>query len=444
MFQFARTSAKAVVVAASAAGFIAFGTGFAGADVLGDTVAPGTVPSLKFGLAGHTPDLSQAVSAPKTDNLTTSHGDMSGVGPQSQAKVDEVQGTLDKVTNTVGLSDEVEHQRSGPDIHGALDSGVDKKLPSKPGGTHETLHNTVNQLHGATNAVHSLDAQGLTQKAKGLADVDGLAGAKSPLAADGLPVAGKVGGNLPVVGGVTKPSQGTNGAVQQNISHQRAVDHGSPRSAHPLGDDPSAAPPAPTASDMPDLPLPLFAVLTPLKQIAGGASQQPAVRPTSHQVDVDSDLPTDQVTKQVPTDQAPADQVPTEQLPTEGLPTDGLPTDGLPMDQLPTSQLTSQLPTDQLPLGLKELLAPETPEVSTPAQAETLPADVTAESANNETETAEPSEAADPIKAKNLPADVDVNEKAKRNQKAPLLDLTNAGLVGDLAGNAGLQDTLAM
>ncbi|ASU81617.1 hypothetical protein CDO52_01330 [Nocardiopsis gilva YIM 90087] len=426
MFQFARTSAKAVVVAASAAGFIAFGTGFAGADVLGDTVAPGTVPGLKFGLAGQTPDLSESVSAPKTDNLTTSTGDMSHVGPQSQAKVDKVQGTLDSVTETVGLSHEIEHQRSGPDLNGALNSNVDEQVPGKPGGTHKTLHGTVSKVHGAANTVHNLDAEGLT-KAKGLPDVNGLAGAKNLVKADGLPVVSDVGGGLPVVGDVAKPSKGTNGAVQKNISHQRAVDTDAVSGEHPLpGGASEHAPSAPSTSNMPQLPVPVFPLLASLKQLAGGAAQPGAIQPTSNQVDV----PTDQV----PTDQVPTDQVPTGQLPT---------------NQLPTDSLTSDLPS----LGaLQSLLSPEKAEVTEPVEAtkpveaKTLPADVKQETANDETttDTVKPTDAVEPAEAQDVPADVDVNATTDKAKKAPLLDLSNAGLVGDLAGNAGLQDALPL
>lgn len=86
MFQFARTSAKTAIVAAGAAGFVAFGAGIAGADAVGPAgpqdVAP-TVTGLPEATAGaahmlqenlESPEPAQTLPAPAASNLTTPSG----------------------------------------------------------------------------------------------------------------------------------------------------------------------------------------------------------------------------------------------------------------------------------------------------------------------------------------------------------------------------------
>ncbi|RCV54014.1 hypothetical protein DEF24_19825, partial [Marinitenerispora sediminis] len=87
MFSSARSSAKAVLLAVGAAGFVALGSGVASADVLGDTtrVLNGTVPAtgalgqitdqLQTALSGDTPELATTLPAPAVSNLNTPLGD---------------------------------------------------------------------------------------------------------------------------------------------------------------------------------------------------------------------------------------------------------------------------------------------------------------------------------------------------------------------------------
>ncbi|QBI56573.1 hypothetical protein [Streptomonospora litoralis] len=140
MFQFARQSAKAVLVAAGAAGVAALGAGSAGADDLGalsatDSLAPQSSPvqtSLPAGLGGGASslvakakeaDLRNAQPAPSTVNLGTPAGDMSPVGPQAQAQLDTVHDALDRARHTVGLGSGVVPQAAPVD-------GVGTTLPA--------------------------------------------------------------------------------------------------------------------------------------------------------------------------------------------------------------------------------------------------------------------------------------------------------------------------
>ncbi|MFD0776714.1 hypothetical protein ACFQZ2_22510, partial [Streptomonospora algeriensis] len=101
MFQFARQSAKAVLVAAGAAGVAALGAGSAGADDLGALSATDSLPTsapatagLPAGLGGgaNSPvsglkdaDLRTVQPAPSTADLGTPVGDMSGAGSQARS-----------------------------------------------------------------------------------------------------------------------------------------------------------------------------------------------------------------------------------------------------------------------------------------------------------------------------------------------------------------------
>ncbi|MFC3998022.1 hypothetical protein ACFOVU_18975 [Nocardiopsis sediminis] len=133
MFQFVRTTTKAVLVAAGTAGFVALGAGIAGADALGvsDTLAPqasvptaqglpnvvGGVQSLVQGV--DTPDLGTTLPAPATRNVTAPGGDISGVSPFLQERIDGTQGVVDGARSELGLSD-VEHQTAQGELTGLL------------------------------------------------------------------------------------------------------------------------------------------------------------------------------------------------------------------------------------------------------------------------------------------------------------------------------------
>ncbi|MBB6174573.1 hypothetical protein HNR23_004633 [Nocardiopsis mwathae] len=465
MFQFTRPSAKAVVVAAGAAGFIAFGSGFAGADVfdkvgLASPVAPETVPGVKFALSGQTPEVADAVPTPSTHNLNTAHGDLSHVGPESRAKVSAVDRVLDTVTETAGLSGRVERQSAGP-----VDGGVLESVPQKPGGTHSTVHGAAQQLHTAAEKVHNIDGTsalgGLTE-AQGLTSIERVAkveGVPAVPGTDSLPQAGELtdgladdpAAKLPVgdlgdkLGGVTGAldgvtgSGGTNGPAQKNVLLERA---GALPADHELGEATQAS--APT--DALGLPLPLKEVLMPLEQITKGMGEQ---QPVAEQ----------QPAETLPTEGADAEPLPEEALPVEdgahdGVPMDQIPTEHLPTDAFPMDRLTSELPETPLPLDLDivtKLLnpgaaeAPAAPvgepgfpgeaaqlaEGTEAVTAETLPADA-APAEGTGTADAQP---AGTVEAENLPAEAG-------QKQLPLLDLAESGPVGDVAGGTGLLDTL--
>ncbi|MDT0301855.1 hypothetical protein [Streptomonospora wellingtoniae] len=121
MFQFARQSAKAVLVAASAAGVAALGAGSAGADDLGALSAtdslPQTTPAtagLPAGLGGGTESLVSKVQqadqrtvqpVPSTPNLGTPAGDVSHVAPQEQDQLNSVHDTVNEVQHQAGAVD---------------------------------------------------------------------------------------------------------------------------------------------------------------------------------------------------------------------------------------------------------------------------------------------------------------------------------------------------
>jgi hypothetical protein len=121
MFQFARTSTKAVLVAAGAAGFVAFGAGIASADALsplGVTDALPVGPVTELIENPRVPDLATTVPAPRTANVSGPLGDMSGVGPEVHDYLTVADSTVDLVERSVGLSTGVEHQSAPADLAG--------------------------------------------------------------------------------------------------------------------------------------------------------------------------------------------------------------------------------------------------------------------------------------------------------------------------------------
>ncbi|MDA0566552.1 hypothetical protein LG943_19880 [Streptomonospora sp. S1-112] len=181
MFQFARSSAKAALVAVGAAGFVAFGAGVAGADVpdpmsatdnLPATDAPAVV-GLPAGLGGtvtrltENVDLATTLPAPGTENLATSAGDMSHVGPQVQGHLDTAQGHIDHLGHVVGAGGATLPQAAPlPGAPATLPVGTElptaQTLPAADvvpdsRGPLPVPHPTelLPLVHGATGAVHS-------------------------------------------------------------------------------------------------------------------------------------------------------------------------------------------------------------------------------------------------------------------------------------------------
>ncbi|MFC4563739.1 hypothetical protein ACFO4E_17900 [Nocardiopsis mangrovi] len=155
MFQFVRTSTKAVLVAAGTAGFVALGAGIAGADALGvsDALAPqasvpastglpdvvGGAQSLVRGV--ETPNLGTTLPAPDTQNLSGPGGDMSHVSPFLQDRIDGAQGAVDGTRSELGLSD-VEHQSAQGEIAGLLPEAPDAGLVPLAEGLPDPLGKT--------------------------------------------------------------------------------------------------------------------------------------------------------------------------------------------------------------------------------------------------------------------------------------------------------------
>ncbi|MBV2363402.1 hypothetical protein ACFPZ0_16125 [Streptomonospora nanhaiensis] len=179
MFQFARSSAKAALVAVGAAGFVAFGAGVAGADVTGAMSATDSLPvtdspavvGLPAGLGGtvthlaENADLATALPAPGTENVATPLGDMSHVGPQVQRHLDTTQGHVDRVGRLVGTGGATLPQTAPlpgeselptaqtlpaadvvPDSRGPLPLPQATELLPAVHGVTGTVHSTANQL----------------------------------------------------------------------------------------------------------------------------------------------------------------------------------------------------------------------------------------------------------------------------------------------------------
>ncbi|WP_017595885.1 hypothetical protein [Nocardiopsis potens] len=107
MFQFARSSAKAVLVAAGAAGFVALGAGTAGAATAPSLTDPATdqvgaiagevVGTALDGRLPELPKLATTLPAPDTRNVAVPGGDVSHVGPQLHEGLTAVDGAVEDV-----------------------------------------------------------------------------------------------------------------------------------------------------------------------------------------------------------------------------------------------------------------------------------------------------------------------------------------------------------
>ena len=128
MFQFARNSAKAVLVAAGAVGFVALGAGAAGAATAPSPLDPATGPlgaaageavgSLAGGELPELPKLATTLPAPDTRNVAGPTGDVSGTGPQLQeglvAVDDAVEGVRTAASPRTSQADPAEVPQGGP------------------------------------------------------------------------------------------------------------------------------------------------------------------------------------------------------------------------------------------------------------------------------------------------------------------------------------------
>ncbi|MFE3458032.1 hypothetical protein ACFXKD_10840 [Nocardiopsis aegyptia] len=177
MFNTARTSARALLVAASAASFVALGAGIAGADALG-----GATDGLPLN------DLGSQVPAPLTEGVSTPLGDLVQVDPGEVSAAPEIEHNTAPVERAAG---------EGLSTDAPLEVAEDNAADLGPLALTETL-----PLAGATDAV-----EGQELGADPVSDLLGTAGLGSqtnvvPLSnASGDPAADLLGGLLGGAGG---------------------------------------------------------------------------------------------------------------------------------------------------------------------------------------------------------------------------------------------------
>ncbi|MBR8742244.1 hypothetical protein [Nocardiopsis sp. MG754419] len=150
MFHSARTSARAMLVAAGTAGFVALGAGIAGADTLG-----GVTDGLPLG------DLDQQVPASLTEGVATPVGDLVKVEPgqiSAQPEVQHQSGPADTVGHVIG---------DGVSAQAPIETGDDNSAEVGPldlGGASETLPLSgggVDPVSGLLGGAGLLDALSL-------------------------------------------------------------------------------------------------------------------------------------------------------------------------------------------------------------------------------------------------------------------------------------------
>ncbi|MFW5415259.1 hypothetical protein J0910_01125 [Nocardiopsis sp. CNT-189] len=215
MFQFARSSAKAVLVAAGAVGFVALGAGAAGAATAPSPLDPATDPVgtlagevVSTALDGRLPELPKLATtlpAPDTRNVAGPTGDMSDTGPQLQAGLTAVDDAVEDVrTATAPRTSQLspaEVPQGGP--AGDL-AGVGPKVG-------ETLRGTAKTAMDMVVYMEQDDPKKLLE--------DG--GETEPQAAEALPgaVAGPVSevAPAPVTEALPAPVEAVDGAVRSTL-----------------------------------------------------------------------------------------------------------------------------------------------------------------------------------------------------------------------------------
>ncbi|WP_017626373.1 hypothetical protein [Nocardiopsis chromatogenes] len=333
MFEFARNSAKAVLVAAGAAGFAALGAGAASAApvaapqaltpltdaaplMASAALAPVTAPLA----AGEVPDMARTAPAPDTRNLVLAGSDASGAGGAVEQGMNTLDGAVDQA---LGQNPTVTQRQSAPIGGGAL---AGNPVP----GLNGTAHSTVNRVLNGNGALKPLRAH-----------------QSAPLA--GNPVE-------------SHPAESLNGLVHGTVNS-------TPKGNPAPGAGPAVRGVADTVSDMvvvaeQDDPRKLTSAEQGASgDLVGGVADQAegavgTVLPnTAEELDAMSEEPPVTVDRDgvadtvagLPTDKLSADELPApESLPTEGLPTDavtegalpgvggGLPAEGAPSDGLNT------------------------------------------------------------------------------------------------------------
>ncbi|MDA2813685.1 hypothetical protein O4J56_23780 [Nocardiopsis sp. RSe5-2] len=365
MFEFARNSAKAVLVAAGAAGFAALGAGAASAApvaapqpltpltdaaplMASAALAPVTAPLA----AGEVPDMARTAPAPDTRNLVLAGSDASGAG----GALDQGMTTLDgAVDQALGQGPAATQRQSSP-------VGGDALAGNPAPGLNGTVHSTTNQvLNSGKKALKPLRAHqsaplagnpvpGLNGKAHSTTNRVLNTGKKQlkPLRAhQSAPLAGN-----PAAG---HPAKSLNGLVHGTVNS-------TPKGNPVPGAGPAVRKVADTASDMvvvaeQDDPRKLTSAEQGASDdLVGGVADQAGgavgtVLPnTAEELKSMSEEPpvtVDQggvadtvggVTDKASTDELPVPQsLPTDAVTDGGLPTGGgLPTEGAPTDALNT------------------------------------------------------------------------------------------------------------
>ncbi|GAB2517432.1 hypothetical protein [Nocardiopsis aegyptia] len=139
MFNSARTSARALLVAASAASFVALGAGIAGADALG-----GATDGLPLN------DLGSQVPAPLTEGVSTPLGDLVQVDPGEVSAAPEIEHNTAPVERATAPVERAAGEGLSTDA--PLEVAEDNAADLGPLALTETL-----PLAGATDAVSSVD-----------------------------------------------------------------------------------------------------------------------------------------------------------------------------------------------------------------------------------------------------------------------------------------------
>lgn len=158
MFHTARTSARSLLVAAGAAGFVALGVGVAGADTLG-----GATEGLPLG------DLGNQVPSTLTDGVTSPVGDLAKVEPgeiSAQPELQHQSGPADALGTSVGdsvsadtplVADEENATTVGPlDLEDATET-----LPLSGGSVDPLSGGAVDPLSGVLGGMGLLDGLSL-------------------------------------------------------------------------------------------------------------------------------------------------------------------------------------------------------------------------------------------------------------------------------------------
>ncbi|MFL1380051.1 hypothetical protein, partial [Nocardiopsis protaetiae] len=341
----ARTSAKTLLLAAGAAGFIAFGSGFSWADTLG-----GVTDGLPLN------DLGGQVPAVLTDGIGSPVGDLASVQPGTISAAPDVQHNS---APTGGLTDGLPVEAPVALDGNSTDVGLDTVTGALPVGALPVDAPTVPQS-GALDPVSGL-VGGL-----GLLDSVGLStgGGTLPLshpAQTPLPVENTVAqvegavtelGAHEAAAGLTELDAASlgevvpmNDAVLPVTGQNTDISGGAAGIAYDLllGETAGTLPQTAPADALPELPVALPTEVLPQADAVDTLPELPVVLPGEQ-------LPSDALSAEVLPQAVPVDSL--VEIPV-ALPVDSLPTGQLPTEVLPQAAATDTLP--ELPVAVPAL-----------------------------------------------------------------------------------------